>query len=72
MKGSKYIANTFREILGSDNVFDSIEKRIAYSSDASKVTGDLPDVIARSVEAPGVMPRESGNLMMSGMLTTSV
>ena len=36
-----------REILGSDNLFDSIEKRIAYSSDASKMAGDLPDVIAR-------------------------
>ncbi len=36
-----------REILGSENLFDSPEKRIAYSSDASKLTGELPDAIAR-------------------------
>ncbi len=35
-----------REILG-ENLFDSIEKRIAYSSDASKMAGELPDLIAR-------------------------
>ena len=36
-----------RKILGSENLFDSPEKRIAYSSDASKLTGELPDAIAR-------------------------
>ncbi|UCD58950.1 MAG: FAD-binding oxidoreductase, partial [Candidatus Hydrogenedentota bacterium] len=36
-----------REILGAENLFDSVEKRIAYSSDASRRTGALPDLIAR-------------------------
>jgi glycolate oxidase subunit GlcD len=36
-----------REILGSDNLFDSAEKRIAYASDASRTEGMLPDLIAR-------------------------
>jgi len=36
-----------REILGAENLFDSKEKRIAYASDASKITGELPDVVAR-------------------------
>lgn len=36
-----------REILGGENLFESKEKRIAYASDASKLTGELPDVIAR-------------------------
>jgi glycolate oxidase subunit GlcD len=36
-----------REILGAENIFDSKEKRIVYASDASKMTGKLPDVIAR-------------------------
>ncbi|GAB4337025.1 MAG: FAD-linked oxidase C-terminal domain-containing protein [Candidatus Abyssubacteria bacterium] len=36
----------FRQILG-ENLFESVEKRIAYSSDASMVKGELPDLIAR-------------------------
>ena len=41
------ILTKLREILGGENLFDSKEKRIAYASDASKMTGELPDVIAR-------------------------
>ena len=41
------ILSKLREILGGENLFDSKEKRIAYASDASKMTGELPDVIAR-------------------------
>ena len=36
-----------RKILGRENLFDSPEKRIAYSSDASRMAGELPDAIAR-------------------------
>ncbi len=36
-----------RDILGSENLFESIEKRIAYSSDASRRAGALPDAVAR-------------------------
>jgi glycolate oxidase len=35
-----------RQLLG-ENLFESVEKRIAYSSDASMVKGELPDLIAR-------------------------
>ena len=36
-----------RKILGKENLFDSKEKCIVYASDASKLSGKLPDVIAR-------------------------
>ncbi len=36
-----------RKILGRENLFDSPEKKIAYSSDASRMAGELPDAIAR-------------------------
>ncbi len=45
------IVRELREILGGDNLFDSAEKRIAYSSDASKTVAALPDVIARPTAA---------------------
>jgi glycolate oxidase subunit GlcD len=41
------IVANLRDILGSENLFESLEKRIAYSSDASRMTGELPDLIAR-------------------------
>ncbi|MBI5117427.1 FAD-binding protein [Candidatus Poribacteria bacterium] len=41
------IINQLREILGNENLFDSIEKRIAYVSDASRLTGSIPDAVAR-------------------------
>ena len=40
-----------RDILGSENLFDSVEKRIAYSSDASRRAGALPDIVARPTSA---------------------
>ena len=36
------IVRELREILGGENLFDSAEKRIAYSSDASKTVGVPP------------------------------
>ncbi len=42
------------DILGKENLFDSVEKRIAYSSDASRVSALLPDVIARPTAASQV------------------
>ncbi len=41
------LVNQLREILGGENLFDSLEKRIAYCSDASRMTGSIPDVVAR-------------------------
>ena len=41
------VIDKLREILGDEGVFDSAEKRIAYSSDASKVSGELPGAVAR-------------------------
>jgi len=36
-----------RRILGRENLFESMEKRIVYSTDASKAAAVLPDLIAR-------------------------
>jgi len=41
------VIEKLREILGGDGLFDSPEKKIAYSSDASTIAGELADAIAR-------------------------
>jgi len=43
-----------RSIVGEANLFDSVEKRIVYASDASRQTGALPDLIARPATAEQV------------------
>lgn len=55
MSLDKTIMDRLREILGPENFFDSVEKRIAYASDASKVSGELPDIIARPTMTEQVM-----------------
>jgi glycolate oxidase subunit GlcD len=42
------------KILGCENVFDSIEKRLVYASDASKIAGAPPELIARPTRADQV------------------
>lgn len=41
------LLSELRRILGDDRLFDSMEKRIVYASDASRRFGALPDAIAR-------------------------
>lgn len=43
-----------RHIVGDAHLFDSIEKRIVYASDASRQTGELPDLILRPMETDQV------------------
>jgi glycolate oxidase len=48
------IIKEFRHIVGDAQLFDSLEKRIVYASDASRQTGELPDLILRPTETDQV------------------
>ncbi len=54
MRTSPAIIEKLREIVGHPNLFDSIEKRIVYASDASRQSGALPDAVARPTTAAQV------------------
>jgi glycolate oxidase len=73
-----------RELLGSDNVFDSIENRIVYSYDSSPIQPRLPELVVRpstpeqiskiitlaSDEKLSIIPRGSGTGLSGGTVPT--
>lgn len=78
------IVKKFREIIGSENVLDSPESRLAYSYDSSPINAPLPDLVIRpstpeqiseivklaNDEKFSIVPRGSGTGLSGGTLPT--